>query len=500
MRRTQSRSRTLRLRELVPQAHLFLGDDVACSGCTSKLEEVQPGDLFVGVVSADGDSHEQAQDALANGAVAVLSERVLPVEATQVVVDDTRVAMGHACHALAGHPSRKLPVIGVTGTHGKTTTSLLIASVLNTEHQGVAALTSLAHCDSVEAVPAKQTTPPANQLAKYLASAVDHGCSHGVVELSSAGLAEQRAVGAELAVAVLTNLRRAHKEQCGSTSNYRAVTKRIFDLLREGGVAVLNADDPGSQSVLSNVNRPALTFGLHRQADVTAHVLERSLGEQTFYLEAGSDCVPVRTRVIGDHHLYNCLAAATVGLLYGLPLATIARGLEAVDSIPGRMERLDCGQDFGFFVDEAKSYDSLAMCLKTARQVTSGRVICVTSAGSCDAAQRALIGRVLEKHASMSVVTSESGKAPKSLGFAHDVLDGFQRPGKAHVIPSRDKAIRWAIEEAREGDTVIVCGAGHRGWKSGRRVTDDASFARQELYQLVAAANRQKPIVFAFSG
>jgi UDP-N-acetylmuramoyl-L-alanyl-D-glutamate--2,6-diaminopimelate ligase len=490
----------LRLRELFPQAHLFLGDDVACSGCTSNLEEVQPGDLFVGMLSADGDSHEQAQDALAKGAVAVLSERVLPVEATQVVVDDSRIAMGHACHALAGHPSRKLPVIGVAGTHGKTTTSLLIASVLNTEHQGVAALTSLAHCDSVDAVPATETTPHANELAKYLASAVEHGCSHGVVELSNSGLAEQRAAGTELAVAVLTDLRHAHKEQHGSTANYRAITQRTFGLLREGGVAVLNADDPGSQSVLSNLNRPALTFGLHRQADVTAHVLERSLGEQTFYLEAGSDCVPVRTRMVGDHHLYNSLAAATVGLLYGLPLATIARGLEAVDSIPGRMERIDCGQDFGFFVDEASSHDSLAMCLKTARQVTNGRVICVTSAVSSDAAQRALIGRVLEKHAGVSVITSESAKAPKSLAFAHDVLDGFQRPGKAHVIPSRDKAIRWAMEEAREGDTVVVCGAGHRGWKCGRRVTDDATFARQELYQLVAAANRQKPIVFAFSG
>jgi UDP-N-acetylmuramoyl-L-alanyl-D-glutamate--2,6-diaminopimelate ligase len=464
------------------------------------LEEVQPGDLFVGVVSADHDSHEQAQAAIAKGAVAVLSERVLPIEATQVVVDDSRAAMGHACHALAGHPSRKLPVIGVTGTHGKTTTSLLIASVLNTEHQGVAALTSLAHCDSVDALPATQTTPPANELAKCLASAVEHGCSHGVVELSSAGLAEQRAAGTELAVAVLTNLRQAHKEQHGSTANYRAITQRIFDLLGEGGVAVLNADDPGSQSVLSNLNRPVLTFGLHRQADVTAHVLERSLGEQTFYLEAGSDCIPVRTRMIGDHHLYNCLAAAAVGLLYGVPLATIARGLEAVEAIPGRLERIDCGQDFGLLVDEASSHDSLAMCLKTARQVTTGRVICVTSAATTDPAQRALIGRVLEKHASISVITSESGKAPKSLAFAHDVLDGFQHPGKADAIPSRDKAIRWAIEEAREGDTVVLCGAGHRGWKSGRRLTDDASFVRQELYQLVAAANRQKPIVFAFSG
>jgi UDP-N-acetylmuramoyl-L-alanyl-D-glutamate--2,6-diaminopimelate ligase len=234
---------------------------------------------------------------------------------------------------------------------------------------------------------------------------------------------------------------------------------------------------------------------------VTATILERSSGEQTFYLEAGSDCVPVRTRMIGDHHLYNCLAAAAVGLLNGLSLATIARGLEAVDAIPGRMERIDCGQDFGFFVDESPTHDALAMCLKTVRQVTTGRVICVTSAGSDrPACQRTLLGRVLEKMSTECVITGDSGKAAKTLAHAHDVLDGFERPGKAHVIPSRDKAIRWAIEEARAGDAVVVCGAGHHGWKAGRRVTDDATLAKQELYQLVAATNRSKPFVLAYSG
>jgi UDP-N-acetylmuramoyl-L-alanyl-D-glutamate--2,6-diaminopimelate ligase len=320
-----------------------------------------------------------------------------------------------------------------------------------------------------------------------------------VVELSSAGLAQKRSAGLELAIAVLTNVRRAHLDHHHTSANYRAAKERIFDHLKDDGVAVLNADDPVSQSLLCRLSRPALTFGMHNQADVTARVLNRSAGEQTFYLEAGSETVPVQTRIIGDHHIYNCLAATAVGLLFGLPLSTIARGLAAVESIPGRMERIDCGQDFGFFVDDARSHDALAMCLKTARQVTSGRVICVMSPGS-EAEQRPLLGRVLEKTAQVCVVTGEGGKSDSLLQAAHDVLDGFQQPGKAHVIPSRDKAIRWAIEEAREGDTVVVCGAGDRGWKSGRKVTDDASLAKKELYKLVAAANRARPIVYAFSG
>jgi UDP-N-acetylmuramoyl-L-alanyl-D-glutamate--2,6-diaminopimelate ligase len=501
MRQTHGRSRIVRLRELVPQAPLYLGDDVPCTGCTSVLSEVQPGDLFVGVTGPDDDSHEQASEAVAKGAVAVVGERILPVSVPQVVVEDTREALGRAAHTLAGNPCRSLPTVGVTGTLGKTTTSLLLASVLNSERRGVAALTSLAHCDSVDAHPAEQTTPSATQIAGHLSSAVEHGCSHAVVELSSAGLAERRAAGLELAVAVLTNLRRDHLDRHSSAAAYRVAKERIFSLLRDDGVAVLNADCAGSQSILRSLNRPALTFGLHSPADVTAQVLERSAGEQTFYLEAGSDSVPVRTRIIGDQHIYNCLAAATVGLLFNLPLTTIARGLEAVESIPGRMERLDCGQDFDFFVDDARSHDALAMALKAARQVASGRVICVASpADDRSADERPLLGRVLEKMANVAIITSAGAPTDNTLRDAHDVLDGYQRPGRAHIIPSRDKAIRWAIEEANAGDVVVVCGAGHRGWKAGRKVTDDASLAKRELYQLVAATNRLKPPVFAYSG
>jgi UDP-N-acetylmuramoyl-L-alanyl-D-glutamate--2,6-diaminopimelate ligase len=498
MRQIQRSSRVLRLRELFPQTALFLGDDVACSGSTSRASCVEPGDLFVGL--DDPDLHEQVRRAIARGAVAIACERVLPIDVPQVIVDDAREALGRCCHALAGEPSKRLPVVGVAGTLGKTTTALLIASVLNQSRRGVASFTSLAHCDSVEATPSDDATPEAEELAQHLAAAAEHGCSHAVVELSSHALAERRAAGLELETAVLTNIRRAHLERHGSATNYRAAVERMFGLLRPGGVAVLNADDSVSQSILERLDRPALTYSLHGYADVTASLLERSVAEQTFYLQAGSESIPVCTRMIGDHHLYNCLAAAAVGLLQGLSLATIARGLEAVERLPGRMERLECGQEFSLFVDEAAGHDALAMCLKTARQVTGGRVICVASTSSeRDAAERPLIGRVLEKLADVSVVANENGQG-KSLAAAHDVLDGFQRPGKAHVIPSRQKAIRWAIESAQPGDCVLICGNGHRTWRAGRRATDDASLARTELYRLVAESNRTKPFILAFSG
>ena len=491
---------TLPLRSLVTKGAIFSDAEVLCTGCTSELEQVRPGDLFV-ATNQQGDAHELAREAVERGAVAVLCERLLPLSVPQAIVEDSRAAFGYACHQLAGEPSRKIPVIGITGSLGKTTTALLTAAVLNTEKQGVAAFTSLAHCDSVRASAALQTTPRADELSGLLKSAVDRGCSHAVAEFSSAGLSEQRGAGMELAVAVLTNLRRQHLDRHNTLAAYRAAKERIFSLLRSDGAAVINIDDPYSRSLLERLKCPALTVSLHHQADVTATLLERCASEQTFLLEAGADSVPVRTRMVGDHHIHNCLSATAVGLLSGLDLPTIARGLEAVAMIPGRMERLECGQDFAVYIDEARSHDGLAMCLKTARQVTPGRVICVMSpSASGDPSERPLLGRVLEKSSQVRVITSEASAHMNALGRAHEVLDGFENPGQAHVIPSRDKAIAWAMEHARFGDAVVICGQGHRDWKLGSRTTDDSTFARERLYEIVARDVRSKPLVFAYSG
>lgn len=501
MRKSSVCSDSLRLRDLVPQARLSLGENVVITGCTSELARVKPGDLFACILDATGDGHLLATAAVERGAIAVLCEHVLPVEVPQVVVDDSREAFGRAAHLLNDNPSTALPVIGVAGTHGKTTSSLLIASVLNTARQGVAAITTLAHCDSIESYEATETTPRADRLAEVLAATNDNGASHAVVELSSQALAERRAAGLQLAAGVLTNLRRGQLDWHGSKESYRVALERMFRMLQPDAPLALNADDPASRELIEQVTNPVLTFGLHTFADVTATILERTPADQTFLLEAGSDSVPVCTKLIGDHNLYNCLSAATIGLLFGLDLATIARGLEAVEYIPGRMERVECGQDFSVYVDESTSHDSLAMCLKSARQVARGRVICVMSPpAKGEAQQRPLLGRVLEKHAQVAIITSERSKPENPLPIAHEVLDGFDNPGRARIIPSRDQAIRWALDEAREGDVVVVCGRGDHAWRLARKAVNDAAVIKQHLYNKAAEEEKRKSVVFAFSG
>ncbi len=471
------------LRDAFPHATFFGdGDEIRVTSCTSDARSCQPGDLFVAIAGADDDGHAEVHEAVRRGAAAVLAERLLVAGVPVCVVEDTREAFGTICQALVGNPSRNLRVVGVTGTNGKTTVSMLLGAVFESAELPFGISTSLARGDGSQIKPAQCTTPDPPVLARLLARMAANGCGHAVMEVSSRALAERRPAGIELDAAVLTNLRRDHLDFHGSVLNYRRAKGRLFDLLKPEGFVVLNADDAASQSFQSQLDHPALTFGMRSPAEVTATVLERHLSEQTFLLSAGSESVPVRTRMIGDHHVYNCLAATSVALVMGLDLTTIARGLEAIERVPLRLERIECGQPFGVFVDAAKTPDRLAVALKTLRRVTEGRVICAFSADELtQRAHRPLLGRVAERHADVGILTSGEVHYEEPLKIVHDILDGYDRPARAHVIPGRANAIRWALQQAGPRDTVLIAGASEATNSFVGDGHDDRQFAMQWL-------------------
>jgi UDP-N-acetylmuramoyl-L-alanyl-D-glutamate--2,6-diaminopimelate ligase len=285
-----------------------------------------------------------------------------------------------------------------------------------------------------------------------------------------------------LDVGVVTNVRRDHIDFHGSLQNYRRAKSLLFRQLKPDGVAVVNADDPSSKFVLQAVDQPVLTVGMHLPAELTATVIERHAGEQTFLLTAGNETVAVQTQMIGDHHVHNCLSAAAVGLLSGLDLTTIARGLESVGRIPGRMEPIVCGQPFGVYVDRARTPDTLAVTLRALRSVTSGRLICVFgAAGGIDGSQRPLLGRVVERGADLGVITNDNPRHEQPLQIAHDIIDGYGRPARSHILPDRAEAIRWALSQARPGDAVLIAGKGDRRYQiigNHRQFFDDGEVAR----------------------
>jgi UDP-N-acetylmuramoyl-L-alanyl-D-glutamate--2,6-diaminopimelate ligase len=477
---------SISLREALPKARFIAGDDIQASSCSADWRACQAGDLFVALTTADDDGHEHVREAIERGATAVLAERLVPSSVPQILVKDSRVALGRVCQALAGNPSRDLCTIGITGSAGKTVTAMLVASIFEAAGEAAGVMSSIGHSDSIAQQAAMGGTPTTAEFASWLARMQAAGCQSAVLELSSVALAERRVSGIELDAAVLTNIQNVQLHEHNRAAAYQKIKRRIFRMLKDEGTAIVNADDHRCRNLLAEIEGACLTYALHAEADVTANVLERFISEQTFMISAGNDAAPVRTRIIGDQHVSNCLAAAAVGLSAGIDLETIVRGLEAVDRVPGRMERLECGQPFGVFVDIADSPERLTLAIKTIRQVTRGRVFVVFGPqAETDGPHRAMLGRVLERGAQVPIITNDEPGQGRQFRGAHDVLDGFERPAKAEVIPNREKAIQFALAQAGEGDAVLIAGRGDRtaDLARGPRLYDDREVACEWLYR-----------------
>ncbi len=364
----------------------------------------------------------------------------------------------HVCPGL-GHPSDNLKIIGVTGANGKTTTSCLIAGVLAHAGYKVGLLSSLGYFDGEDAEDAQPGTPSPDRLNLLLARMVHNGCSHAVMAVSLSALEQLSAAGVWFDAACVTNTTREHLDGNIRHKDYRPARLPLFDRLRGEAFAVLNADDPATDGYLQQHGGPALTVSIHSAAEITGMLIEQYPSEQTFLITAGSDTMPVRTEMIGRHHIYNCLTAAAVGLAYGVELPRIVRTLEAAKHVPGRLERIQCGQPFSVFVDFAHTPDALAGCLQTLKTVTQGRLICVFGAdGEGDDLKLPLMGRIVERGADVAIVTSANRQRENRRAVVRGLLGGFQHPDRVDVIPDRRAAIHRALASARQGDCVLIAG------------------------------------------
>lgn len=450
------------LRQLLPNAHYSCSDDLFFTSCCSDSRNCRPGDLFVALVGSRDDGHDHVLEAIERGAAGVVSERFLSCDVPLCIASDTREAYGQICQALADTPCEKLFVVGVSGTSGKTAASMLLASVFRRAHFDTGIISSLGITDSVQTYDSARVMSLPPELARHLSQFSANSCSHAILEIPSSALARRNIAGVTLDAAIMTNIRSDHLDIHGTLENYRRAQRRLFSHLKPAGFAVINNDDPGSQACLASLQHPALTTGTETEAQLTATLVERCVSEQTFLIHAGNQSIPVRTRIIGDAHIANCLQATAVGLAIGLELPLIASGLEALNDLPGNLERVECGQPFSVFIDRSRTPDQLARTLHTLRPVTSGRLICVLGpSGAGDPQQRPLFGRVAEKSADVTIVTSNNPAHENPLQISHDVLDGYVRPARAIVCPDRKKAIYSALDRATAGDTVLISGKGH---------------------------------------
>jgi UDP-N-acetylmuramoyl-L-alanyl-D-glutamate--2,6-diaminopimelate ligase len=461
-----------------------------------------PGALFVALPGRRTDGHDHVAEAVRRGAAAVVVERpvALAKPVAVIQVDSSRVALGRLAALLWRYPSRRLRVVGVTGTNGKTTTTHLIRGVLAAQGHKVG-LTGTVHTliGRLER-PASLTTPQASDLQALLAQMADEGCTYAVMEASSEGLDMHRADDVEFDLGVLTNLTQDHLDYHGTFDAYREAKGQLFRLLGQPGykarkAAVINLDDPAAGYFQSLCQVPVYTYGLNPQAMVRAADIAVTAEGSRFRLIAPQGEISLALKLVGRFNVYNALAAATVGLAEGIDLAAIGQALEAEEGVPGRLQAVRAGQPFSLFVDYAHSPDSLENVLRTARSFTRGRLIIVFGCGGDrDRTKRPRMGRIASELADHVILTSDNPRSEDPLAIVQQIESGLAPSASFERVVDRREAIRRAVEMARPDDVVLIAGKGHETYQIFKDRTirfDDREVARSLIEAQVGKAEAE---------
>ena len=479
--------------------------DAEIAGIAYDSREVKPGWLFVAMQGGTFDGHGFIGAALESGAAAILAEREIDVSgfplrsnpetpcvsAPYVVVPNGRLAMGQIAAPFFGYPSRKMKLIGVTGTSGKTTVTHLIQSIFNAGGRPAGLIGTLGARIGDELIETKHTTPESVDLQRTLAYMAERGVEAVALEASSHGLYQGRTLGCEFDCGVFTNIARDHLDFHGTVEAYLDAKLILFRdypaMSAKRFVAAINADDPSAGSVKAATKGDVITFGIERPADLGASNIEVTDRSVRFDMAHRGASVPIRLEIGGFFNVYNALAAAAAAIGLGLDMDAIVAGLASAHSVPGRFESVDCGQDFGVIVDYAHTPDELENVLRTARSLTRNRLIAVFGCGGDrDRGKRPIMGRIGAELADLVVVTSDNPRSEDPDSIIAMVLEGMPDSEKSRVTvrPDRREGIEAAIAQARPGDVVVIAGKGHEDYQifADRTIHfDDSEVAREVL-------------------
>ena len=475
-------------------ANIIALSDAEVIGIAYDSREVKPGFVFVAMEGTITDGHHFVRKAVENGAVGIIAERevVLPEGIGCILVNDGRKAMGEASAALYDFPTRKLKLIGVTGTSGKTTTTHLIHSIISASGHKAGLIGTIDAKIGKESISTKHTTPESVDLQEMFAQMVDAGVYACAIEVSSHGLFQGRVIGCEFNCGVFTNIARDHLDFHKTTEAYLDAKLMLFrDYPKSSDkefVSVVNIDDHAGDVFLSVAKGPKISFGIKNSADVCAKDLIISDRSCQFNLIYKGESFPISLAIGGDFNVYNSLAAASAAIAIGLDMDAIITGLADALSVPGRFEAIDCGQDYGVLVDYAHTPDELENVLNSARKITKNHLIAVFGCGGDrDKGKRPIMGGIGVDYADTLIVTSDNPRTENPDKIIEDILAGIDHP-KKHKVTIRTKplknAIAKAISMAEPGDVIVIAGKGHEDYQIFANETihfDDREIAREIL-------------------
>ena len=487
---------------LLPNAKVQGKVDFSIEALAHDSRQVVPGTLFVCLSGFKTDGHNYIMQAYAQGAVAVLVEKEIeniPQGLTVITVADTRDAIRAITPYFFDYPSRKLRMIGVTGTNGKTTTTYLLRSILQEAGFKVGIIGTIQNSIGQRVVPTKNTTPDVIDLQSLLAEMVASSMDYVVMEVSSHALALERVTGCEFDVGIFTNMTRDHLDFHVTFENYIAAKAKLFQSLgkignyKKGKTAIINTDDGAANFILSSTACKTITYGINTNADVMAEHANIQASGTSFNIVGSFAHITLQLKITGLFNVYNVLSAVGAALAEGIDSQIIKIALEKFQSVPGRFELVNIDQPFSVIVDYAHTPDGLENILKTAQQIAKKRIIVVFGCGGDrDRSKRPIMGKIAAEYGHIVIATSDNPRSEDPGIILNEIETGIKAgltTGKIYEkISDRRQAIARALHMAESDDIVIIAGKGHENYQILKNRTisfDDKEVVREIISERI---------------
>lgn len=458
----------MKLKELTEDIGVLLGDcagDLQISGITHDSRNVQQGTMFVAIEGARTDGHRYIGCATQLGALCIVTNDPKKVNFSVPVlkVDNPREAMAYLARRLYGYPDKQLRIIGVTGTNGKTTSTFLINHLLKPLGKS-GRLGTLSYFNGFSEEKAPRTTPESNELYQMLGEMRNNGCQYAAIEISSHGLDYARVLGMELEYGIFTNLSQDHLDFHGDMEQYFKAKCKLFKMIRKGGTAIVNSDDPYGRRIVVPEGVNTIYFGTGDEATLRFKILRMTTTGSEFEVHYQDQSAVLKLPLMGKHNIYNFVGSMAVPLGEGRALTDMIPQAKAVAPVAGRCETLDLGQEFGVVIDFAHSPDALEKVLKACLEIRPNRILLVFGAGGDrDRSKRSQMGAVADEYADVVILTSDNPRNEDPKAIMDMVEKGIHRAkGETYICEvDRKQAIHQALRIAKKGDLVLIAGKGH---------------------------------------
>ncbi|SFD82558.1 UDP-N-acetylmuramoylalanyl-D-glutamate--2,6-diaminopimelate ligase [Lentibacillus persicus] len=467
-------------------------EDISINQIEADSREIDEGSLFICIEGFTVDGHEFVTQAVDNGAVAILAEKDINAQVPVIRVADTTKSMAMLAAKFYGYPTHDMPLIGVTGTNGKTTTTYLLESIFNQYNRKTGVIGTIQMKIGDEAYPVHNTTPDALSLQRSFFKMKEEEVETAIMEVSSHALDMGRSDGCEFDIAVFTNLSQDHLDYHADMKEYLHAKSLLFAQLGNNyndertKFAVINHDDPHHLFLEKSTAQHVITYGLQRDAQVKAVNINLEVTKTAFTMETPVGSIDITSTLIGKFNVYNMLAAGAAAVSAGVPLDTIKTAFESIEGVDGRFQPVDDEQEFATLVDYAHTPDSLENVMQTIKEFAENNVyVVVGCGGDRDTSKRPLMASIAMQYADEAIFTSDNPRTEDPHAILNDMINGLEED-HYKVIENRRDAIFYAVDKAEKGDIILIAGKGHEPYQEigqTRYDFDDRLVAKEAIKQ-----------------